>query len=286
MKWLFELNVVNHQLLLSQDAYIKFKAFWERVEVAQRDGGELTGALQARGGKLAGNMLRVAALIHVASYAEERNIPSTLTGETMQNVVEVGEYFIEHSKAAFGYIGVDKNTENARYLLKVINNQGSDMIPLQTLWQKSKKRMGSAETIRKAVTVLGECFNSPNRQAFLPIWPRVRGIRGEISGFPNRSIRQRGCLCMMAAAELIRRVEAAGSDIVIEGERLKLVRGKLLPSPLVEELRAEKSEILEILMRDQKAKEAWFQTLLTGDVYMCKIVDNAYVFVIRSECGK
>lgn len=91
---------------------------------------------------------------------------------------------------------------------------------------------------------------------------------------------------MSAAVASIREAEAAGALVTMEGEQLKLIRGTLLPAALLDKLRTSKAEILEVLKRNQKAKESGFLTMMIGEAYERQVSDNGHVFVIRNESGK
>jgi hypothetical protein len=91
---------------------------------------------------------------------------------------------------------------------------------------------------------------------------------------------------MNAAIELMREAESFGAAVDISGDQLILVRGKLLPTLLLEKMRSAKPAIIEIMERDRKAKETGFLALHSGEVYEWQISDNSHVFVIQNESGK
>lgn len=85
---------------------------------------------------------------------------------------------------------------------------------------------------------------------------------------------------MSVAIKTIHEVESAGAVVEIEGEQLKLIRGKLLSPSLLELVKANKAEVIEILTRDQKARSAGFIPLLSGEVYERQFSLTSHVFVM------
>jgi hypothetical protein len=84
---------------------------------------------------------------------------------------------------------------------------------------------------------------------------------------------------MIAAVKIINEVEAVGTIVKMEGEKLKLIRGKLLSPSLLELVRANKPELIEVLTRDQKARQAGFIPLISGEVYERQYSPTSHVFV-------
>lgn len=91
---------------------------------------------------------------------------------------------------------------------------------------------------------------------------------------------------MNVAAELIREVESYGTTVTIDGEQLKLLKGKQLPAPLLDKLKAHRNEIQEIVMLDQKARQEGFMSLHIGEVYERQIGQYSHAFIILNESGK
>ncbi len=79
-------------------------------------------------GKLVGNILRIAALICRASVIRSHDFlvisdPLVVDGATMQKAIQIGEYFIEHAKAAFMLMGVDHLSIDCKKVLSVIKEK-------------------------------------------------------------------------------------------------------------------------------------------------------------------
>ena len=70
-------------------------------------------------GKYVGAVLRIAGLLHIA---ENHSFPefSDVSASTMENAVRIGEYFLEHAKAAYSLMGADPVNKQGEYLLDAI----------------------------------------------------------------------------------------------------------------------------------------------------------------------
>ena len=70
-------------------------------------------------GKYVGAVLRIAGLLHIA---ENHSFPefSDVSASTMENAVRIGEYFLEHAKAAYSLMGADPVNKQSEYLLGAI----------------------------------------------------------------------------------------------------------------------------------------------------------------------
>lgn len=70
-------------------------------------------------GKYVGAVLRIAGLLHIAQHHEFLDF-TEVSGETMKNAVQIGEYFLEHAKAAYSLMGADPVNKQSEYLLNAI----------------------------------------------------------------------------------------------------------------------------------------------------------------------
>lgn len=50
--------------------------------------------------------------------------PLVVSGDVMAQAILIGEYFVEHARAAFTLMGVDHTTEDGKYVLKAIKDSG------------------------------------------------------------------------------------------------------------------------------------------------------------------
>ena len=70
-------------------------------------------------GKYVGAVLRIAGLLHGAQYHGFMDFIK-VSGETMEKAVRIGEYFLEHAKAAYSLMGADPVNKQGEYLLDAI----------------------------------------------------------------------------------------------------------------------------------------------------------------------
>jgi len=110
--------------------------------------GDITDGFQGWLGKLSGQIIRIAGLLHVAEYVG-REIPSEINVETLEKANVLREYFIQHAKKAHGVMGVNENDEDAKYILKKITEkcQDEEVIDHQKIWQTTKRKLKEVQNL-------------------------------------------------------------------------------------------------------------------------------------------
>lgn len=73
-------------------------------------------------GKYVGAVLRIAGLLHATQHHGFLDF-TEVSGETMENAVRIGEYFLEHAKAAYSLMGADPVNKHSEYLLGAIKRE-------------------------------------------------------------------------------------------------------------------------------------------------------------------
>lgn len=132
---------------LSEQAYAYYIAFAEQIETRLLSDLE---ALADWGGKLCGAVLRMAALLHCAEHkAAAASVP--LKKETFLNAVRIGEYLIEHAKAAYCLMGADKDVANAKYILKHFRG---DRMSRRDLYRECRGRFKSSDDMSSTLELL------------------------------------------------------------------------------------------------------------------------------------
>ncbi|MGI8549608.1 MAG: DUF3987 domain-containing protein [Dehalococcoidia bacterium] len=78
------------------------------------------GALPDWGSKLSGAVARCAGLLHLAEMAQQQPRPweTPIARATLERAIRIGEYLIPHAGAAFASMGADPRVNDARYLLR------------------------------------------------------------------------------------------------------------------------------------------------------------------------
>lgn len=139
---------------LSPEAHQKAKAYAEALEPRLNEDLEF---IEAWAGKLHGQIMRIAGILHCCKYGDEMDaVPLEL--DTMQKAETIGNYFLEHSMAAFRISGLadDQATKDAKYILKRLESTGKTEIKKRDLQQLCKDRAGleTAEDMEPGLAVL------------------------------------------------------------------------------------------------------------------------------------
>lgn len=87
-------------------------------------------------GKLTGAMLRIAALLHLASFPAD----APISPDVMMAAVNIGEFLREHAKAAYMFMGSDSTQQDAKYLWKRIMNTGKYELSKRELFNLCRGR--------------------------------------------------------------------------------------------------------------------------------------------------
>jgi hypothetical protein len=101
---------VPRTLTLSKDAIPVWKSFQKEVEHMLGPNGELN-YLQDWGGKLVGNSLRIAGLLHLVEQSTDNLVIGV---DTVTNAINLCRLLKEHAKCAFGIISNDETINNAK----------------------------------------------------------------------------------------------------------------------------------------------------------------------------
>lgn len=109
-----------HILRVSHEAKELWYDFAEEIEPMLADGGEM-GSFSDWGGKLAGNVFRVAGNYHVVKGGTSA---TEIDAETMQQAINLCRALIPHAKAAFGEMGNSVQVSNAMQVVSWIKKDG------------------------------------------------------------------------------------------------------------------------------------------------------------------
>lgn len=109
------------------------------------------------GGKLAGAVLRLAGILHLArTHSEDIENSEEVTAREMGAAVEIGRYLIQHARAAFDLIGEDPALEGARLILQWIRKRGWTSFTQRDLHQtvRGAQRFKNAGAIEEPLRTL------------------------------------------------------------------------------------------------------------------------------------
>lgn len=158
------------------------------IEKMFLEGGELA-EMKEWGSKLAGQIIRVAGLLHVAEHVQPlsvnlpniKEIPKQINVETVNKAQQLVNYFIEHAKAAYGCMGADKGTQDAKYLLEVIKRQDKPIIEYRVIQNLTRKRFRKAMHLKAILLDLEERGfihqKEEGRKKLLEVNPYLLNIR-------------------------------------------------------------------------------------------------------------
>ena len=110
-------------------------------------------------GKLHGNTMRIAAILHVIKY--KLNAANVLLEEdTMAAAIEIGKYYLEHSKQAFDIMGLTEpqDVRDAKYIISRMdsNTKNPKNMTKRDLWHLCKGHFKSVEEMEPGLEVLKE----------------------------------------------------------------------------------------------------------------------------------
>lgn len=141
-------------IYLSSEAHQEAKAYAEALE--PRLNGDLE-FIEGWAGKLHGQIMRIAGILHCCKYLEESDKVPVELG-TMQRAETIGNYFLEHAIAAFHVSGLadDQATKDAKYILKRLDSTGKTEIKKKELFDLCRDRVGmeKVEGIEPGLEVL------------------------------------------------------------------------------------------------------------------------------------
>lgn len=106
--------------------------------------------------KIHGTTMRIAGLLHLAEQKAWGEHYHDVSAQTVENAVLIGKYFIDHARAVFHAMprGRREETQSAKYILKMIRNQGSGRISKRDLYRLCQGRFSSAEELSPAIELL------------------------------------------------------------------------------------------------------------------------------------
>jgi len=142
------------RLELDPSAREVFLHFREEIEPTLRETGDL-GDLQDWGSKLGGAALRIAGLLHVAgAIADHRDPNRPISADTMKAALAVARWAIPHARAAYGCMGATPAHEDARRLLRWLEETPRLAFKPQTAFQATRGRLKTMDRVRGALRVL------------------------------------------------------------------------------------------------------------------------------------
>lgn len=141
---------------LDVDADKKAEAFFYEVEKEMADA---SSEFKAWLGKIHGTTMRIALSLHCLEFIEESEFHK-VSGETMENAIEMAKYFKAHAETAYNIMGLMDPPEikSAKYIMKRIDSTGQMEITVRDLVElcKGKKSMDTREKLIPGIRCLIE----------------------------------------------------------------------------------------------------------------------------------
>lgn len=132
----------------SKSLWLDFAA---HVERNLAEGGRLS-AIRDWGGKLPGQVLRLAGLCHAAQHASPETCPiNTLT---MSAVLQLADGLMEHARAAYSLMGADEGMECAKAILRWVEHDGLTSFTARSALEKVKGRWPRMDKVNAGLHVL------------------------------------------------------------------------------------------------------------------------------------
>jgi len=130
---------------LSEKAYKVLKEFAEKIEPMLID--ELADIADFAG-KFVGSVLRIAGLLYVADSIPLYSVEELILEEFyMQGAISIGEYFLEHAKAAYQLMGADEIAEQCKYILKQIQKSPAEIVSQRDIMRLCRRLKTSEEVM-------------------------------------------------------------------------------------------------------------------------------------------
>lgn len=139
-------------LTLAQDAVPVWKSFHMEVEHMLGPKGELV-YLQDWGGKLVGNSLRIAGLLHLVEHGTDN---LEIGVDTLSNSIKLCRLLKEHAKCAFGVIANDETINHAKKVFAWIERNGFVGFSKTSCHKALEGTFPLVEPLNKALKVLEE----------------------------------------------------------------------------------------------------------------------------------
>lgn len=178
MKKLLEIDFEETiKLTFSKEASIFEMKLREEIEVMLSDP-DISESFQGWLGKLAGQIIRITGLLHIAKHVSKNidDIPLKIEKETLEEANTLRNYFINHAKQAHGIMGINENEKNAKYVLGKIKEINEYEINVRSLFRRTRS-FRTVKELRLILFVLEEMgyvkFDRTGNRKIIKVNPRI-----------------------------------------------------------------------------------------------------------------
>jgi hypothetical protein len=151
-------NLRAHGLTLSSRAQRRLADFESWLEPQLAPLGELA-HMTDWAGKLAGVVVRIAGLLHMARHCWTMS-PAPwdieITRNTLADAVELGHYLLEHAQGAYALMGADPDVERAQFVLAWLSAHQKSTFTIRELYQGTRGRFKKVADLVPSLNVLVE----------------------------------------------------------------------------------------------------------------------------------
>ena len=162
-------DIDDASLELSRETYGVLKDLFDRTEKRLKN--ELSDIVDWAG-KYVGAVLRIAGLLHLVQH-HGLFADTEVSVDTMRSAVRIGEYFLEHAKAAYSLMGADPVNKQCEYLISAIKRDGLAEFSRRDA-MRACRRFKTAESLQPVLNRLceygyispkpGEAYNGIGRK--------------------------------------------------------------------------------------------------------------------------
>jgi hypothetical protein len=143
-------------LRLDEDAARNLGVFQQWVEPQLSEFGAM-GSMTDWGGKLVGAVVRIAGLLHLAEFAgSDASWRNPILSKTINEAIRIGKYLIPHARAAFAMMGTDEVVENAKAVLRWIEQKNLVHFQRRDVQQAMRGRFKRAADVDAPLAILIE----------------------------------------------------------------------------------------------------------------------------------
>ena len=137
-------------LTLSEGAYIASKKFFDELEPLHL---EEFYTMQPWSGKLHGSVtMRISGILHICNHrGAAADVP--VSAETVNEAIKISDYFTKHAQRVFDKIGIDKDADDAQYVLGKILERRFGQFTLADL-KKACRRFKKNDELSKPLGLL------------------------------------------------------------------------------------------------------------------------------------
>lgn len=142
-------------LSLAREADDQFRAFRVEIEAGLGEFG-IYATIKDWAGKLPGAVARIAGLMHVVEHVDRQQIPTVISGNTIQNAIKLGHYFASHAMAVFQIMGRDESFALAEHIKHTIQRHEMRQFSKQSLHQHVRRRVDSPDELDCPLRILAD----------------------------------------------------------------------------------------------------------------------------------